>query len=159
MDIKKQKLTPQQALLKLAAYCAYQERCHEEVREKLSELGVYGEEAEFIIYELIQQNYLNEERFAKAFAGGKFRIKKWGKNKIRMELKQKKVSDYCIQQGLKEIDNEAYYDTLNELGKDKFSSVKDNNPLIKANKTASYLISKGYETDLVWDIINEIKKG
>jgi regulatory protein len=157
MKEKKEKLTPQQALLKLAHFCSYQERCHEEVKSKLAEIGVFFDDAEWVIYELIQQNYLNEERFAQAYAGGKFRIKKWGKNKIRLALKQKKVSDYCIQQGLKEIDSEDYARTLQELATNKYHDLSDKNPLVKANKTVLYLLSKGYENDLAWDAVNRLK--
>lgn len=152
--IKKEiKLTPQQALLKLANYCAYQERSHFEVKNKLAELGVYYENADEVIVELITQNYLNEERFAKAFAGGKFRIKKWGRNKIKQELKQKQVSDYCIQQGLKEIDYDDYLAVLKQEAIDKYFKIKEKNILVKANKTAQYLISRGFEPDLTWDVI------
>ena len=152
------KLTPQQALLKLANYCAYQERSHYEVTNKLAELGVFYNDANQVISELITQNYLNEERFAKAYAGGKFRIKKWGRNKIKQELKQKKVSDYCIQQGLKEIDADAYLLVLESEATEKYEKVKEKNSLVKANKTAQYLISRGFETDLVWEIIKKIKQ-
>ena len=118
MDSKK-KFTPQQALLKAAGYCAYQERCHEEVREKLSEWGIYGEDAGNILLQLIGQNYLNEERFAKAFAGGKFRTKRWGRIKITLELKARKVSDYCIHDAMKEIDEELYIKKQNSFVPDK----------------------------------------
>lgn len=155
---KEIKLTPQQALLKLAHYCAYQERCHVEVTNKLAEFGVYYQDAEQVIAELIIQNYLNEERFAKAFAGGKFRVKKWGRNKIKQELKLKKVSDYCIQQGLKEIDNEQYIQVLEKEALQKYITIKDKNFLVKANKTAQYLVSRGFETDLVWDVVKAISK-
>ena len=155
---KEIKLTPQQALLKLAHYCAYQERCHLEVKNKLADYGVYFHDAEQVIAELIVQNYLNEERFAIAFAGGKFRVKKWGRNKIKQELKLKKVSDYCIQQGLKEIDNEQYIQVLEKEAFQKYKASKDKNFLVKANKTAQYLISRGFETDLVWDVVKSISK-
>lgn len=157
MDDKTIKLTPQQALLKMANYCAYQERCHSETKNKLAELGIYYENADQIIAELIIQNYLNEERFAKAYAGGKFRIKKWGRNKIKQELKQKKVSDYCILQGLKEIDADDYFKTLKKEAFEKYKKLKEKNLLVKANKTAQYLISRGYEGDLVWDVVKLIK--
>ena len=157
MADKSIKLTPQQALLKMANYCAYQERCHSEAKNKLAELGIYYENADQIIAELITQNYLNEERFAKAYAGGKFRIKKWGRNKIKQELKQKQVSDYCIQQGLKEIDADDYLVTLKKEAKEKYEKVKDKNVLIKNNKTAQYLMSRGFEADLVWDVLKLLR--
>lgn len=155
MDYKKT-LTPQQALLKAAGYCAYQERCHHEVEEKLAEWGLYGTDAGEIILKLMEQNYLNEERFAKAFAGGKFRVKHWGRNKIRQELKARRVSDYCIREGLKEIEEEAYAETLAELAKEKLESVREKNPLAAKNKTAQYLVGKGYETDLIWNVLRDI---
>jgi regulatory protein len=157
LEKKKDKLTPQQALLKAASFCAYQERCHEEVKEKLNEWGVWGIDADEIILQLIQQNYLNEERFAKAFAGGKFRTKKWGRVKIRLELKARKVSDFCIASGMKEIDPERYEKTLKELAEEKYVSLKDKNSLVKKNKTATYLIGKGYEADMVWGCLAQVK--
>lgn len=153
----KKKLTPKQALMKAAGYCAYQERCHEEVKVKLAEWGIYGDDAGTIMHELVEQNYLNEERFAKAFAGGKFRVKKWGRIKIILELKARKVSDYCLNSAMKEIDEKKYTETLKELAEERINSVKDKNILVRKNKTAQYLIGKGYEADLVWDILNSIK--
>jgi len=135
------------------SYCAYQERCHEEVKQKLFDLGVYYEAADAIVVDLINNNFLNEERFAKAFAGGKFRVKKWGKRKIIQELKMKKISDYCIKQGMKEIDSEDYWSVLNQLAEQKMASLKDKNLLVKRSKTAKYLAMKGYEMDLIWDAL------
>lgn len=152
---KKQKLTTQQALIKAASYCAYQERCHEEVMEKLSEWGIYSDEAGNILLKLIEQNYLNEERFAKAFAGGKFRVKHWGRIKINSELKFRKVSDYCIRMAMKEINEDDYLETLKKLADEKYDSIKEKNPLIKKNKTAIFLMNKGYEPDLIWDILKQ----
>jgi regulatory protein len=153
MEAKKKYLSRSEALLKLMSYCAYQERCHEEVKQKLFDLGVYYEEADAIIVDLITNNFLNEERFAKAFAGGKFRVKKWGRRKIIQELKMKKISDYCIKQAMKEIDAEDYWNVLNQLAEQKMASLKDKNVLVKRNKTAKYLVSKGYEMDLIWDVL------
>jgi regulatory protein len=155
MDYKKT-FTPQQAMLKAAAYCAYQERCHKEVEDKLAEWGVYGTDAGEIILKLMDQNYLNEERFAKAFAGGKFRVKHWGRNKIRMELKARKVSDYCINSGMKEIDGDDYLNTLQTLAEEKLLSSKDANPFARKSKTAQYLMSRGFESDLIWDTLKRI---
>lgn len=155
MQKKNVKLTPQQALLKLAHYCAYQERCHSEVKNKLHELGVYYNDADQVIAELIVQNYLNEERFAKAYVGGKFRIKKWGRNKIRQELKLKQVSSYCIEQGMKEIEMDKYLEVLKEEAIAKYGNIKETNYLIKANKTVQYLVSRGFEIDLCWDVLKK----
>ena len=155
MEFKKN-LTPNQALLKAASYCAYQERCHDEVMEKLSEWGIYGEDAGNILLKLIEQNYLNEERFAKAFAGGKFRVKHWGRIKINQELKFRKISDFCIRMAMKEINEDDYLETLKKLATEKYGSLKEKNPLIKKNKTATFLMSKGYEPDLIWDCLRKI---
>lgn len=154
---KKQSLTPNQALLKAANYCAYQERCQQEVREKLSEWGIWGNDAEQLLEQLIAQNYLNEERFAKAFAGGKFRTKQWGRVKIKLELKARKISDYCIKKAMLEIDEDVYTQTLRAEALKKYTSVKDPNNLSKKNKTAKYLAGRGFEADLIWDILRDDK--
>jgi regulatory protein len=154
----KKTYTPQQALLKAASYCAYQDRCYKEVEEKLAEWGIYGTDAGELMLKLSEQNYLNEERFAKAFAGGKFRTKKWGRNKIRIELKQRKISDYCIKQAMKEIDDLVYEETLKQLAEEKFEEQKDKNILLRKNKTAQWLMGKGYEADLIWSTLSTLIK-
>lgn len=145
------RLTPSQALLKAANFCAYQERSHYEVTQRLAEWGVWGEDAQEVIVQLIEQNYLNEERFAIAFAGGKFRVKQWGRVKIKQELKQHKVSEYCINKALREIDEESYLTTLRAELEKKWIHTKDANVLSKRAKVARYLISKGFEQDLIWE--------
>ena len=145
----KKHLTKEQALQKLKHYCAYQERCHIEVKEKLYNLGVWKKEHDEIIAALIEENYLNEERFAIAFAGGKFRVKQWGRVKIKYELKQKQVSDYCIKKALKQIDEDEYIKTLAKLAKDKYNSLKSEQYLIRKKKTMDYLLAKGYEIEWV----------
>lgn len=147
------KLTPSQALLKAANYCAYQERCHIEVLEKLSEWGIWGIDAQEILLTLIEQNYLNEERFAIAFAGGKFRVKHWGKVKIKLELKQRDISEYCLNKALNEISDQDYLHTLNEQIDKKWAETKDKNLLSKRAKVARYVIGKGFEQDLIWNIL------
>lgn len=153
---KKKKYTPAQAFLKAQLFCAYQERYQQEVRDKLYEWGLYPDAVENVIAQLITDNFLNEERFAKAYAGGKFRIKKWGRIKIKLELKKRHISDYCIRQGMKEIDDDAYLRTLKHLVEKKQSETKDKNPLVKNAKVARYIASKGFEQDLIWDVIKEI---
>ena len=111
----KKHLTKEQALQKLKHYCAYQERCHSEVKEKLFNLGVWKKEHDEIISTLIEENYLNEERFAIAYAGGKWRVKHWGRVKIKYELKQKQVSEYCIKKALMAIDNDEYLNDSKKL--------------------------------------------
>jgi regulatory protein len=148
--------TPKQALQKAADYCALQERCQQDVRNKLYDWGLFGEEVEQCIAELISTGFINEERYAKAFAGGKFRIKKWGKIKIRNELKQKKISDYCINKGLQEVDGSEYADTLKEILKKKSKEIKEKNQYKKMNRIASFALQKGYENQMVWDVIREM---
>ena len=155
MQKKTQTTTPKDAYLKAMRFCAYQERCHQEVVEKLSELGVYGTDAELIISELIQENYLNEERFAKILAGSKFRVKSWGRIKIRQELKMRKVSEYCINEAMKEIEDTDYEKTLRKLIEVKSVTLKKGNPLQRNYKLAAYVIGKGFEPELVWE---QIKK-
>ena len=155
--MQQQKLTPLQALPKLKQYCAYQERCHSEVKEKLYSYGVYGDDAEEIISKLIEENYLNEERFAIHFAGGRFRIKQWGKNKIKYELKQKGVSEYCIKKALKNIDLDDYEKTLQKLAEQKLKTLKgEKNIFIKKRKLQDFLMQRGFETDLIREIIKDI---
>lgn len=145
----KKHLTKEQAFQKLKHYCAYQERCHSEVKEKLYNLGIWKKEHDEIIATLIEENYLNEERFAIAFAGGRFRIKKWGRTKITYELKQKQISDYCIKKALKQIDEEDYLKVLGKLAKEKYASLKNDQHLIRKKKTIDYLQQKGYEYELI----------
>jgi regulatory protein len=140
-------------LNKLRHYCAYQERCHEEVRTKLLSLKVYGDGLEEIINHLISEDFLNEERFAKAYAGGKFRMKKWGRGKIIQGLKARKISDYCIKQGMIEIPEEDYQKTLQSLVKSAIKKYHSGNVFETKSKTAGYLIGRGYESELVWDAI------
>lgn len=151
----KKKLTLQQALLKAQQSCAYQERCQQEMRDKLYEWGLYADAVENIIAELISTNFIDEERFAKTYAGGKFRIKKWGRIKIKIELKKRKLSEYCIKQAMKEIQEDAYWETLKQIAAKKSKEVKEKHLEIKKQKVAQYLISRGFETDLVWDALNE----
>jgi len=144
------------AQAKLMHYCAYQDRCHQEVRSKLIDMGIYGDDLEDIITNLIIDNFLNEERFAQSFARGKFRIKKWGKNKILQELKRKKISPYCIKKAMKEIDDDDYSKVLQTLLEKKLPLVKGKNEYEIKVKLARYLITKGYESELIWDAINKL---
>lgn len=154
----KKKLTPHQALLKAQMACAYQERCQQEMRDKLYEWGLYSAEVENIIALLISDNFINEERFAKAFSGGKFRIKKWGKVKIKIELKKRKVSDYCIRKGLAEIDDQEYETTLRELIQKKLNENRKGQQYQRNYKAAQYALSRGFESDLIWEIIKVLEK-
>jgi len=143
-------------LLKAASYCAYQERCHNEVKHKLAEWEVYGVQADMILSQLIELNYLNEERFATTFAGGKFRVKHWGRLKIRRELKIRGIADYCIQKAMKEIDESDYYETLKALAVKKNENTKAKHPLERKQKIYHFLATKGYEADLISDILKDV---
>ncbi|QSE98594.1 regulatory protein RecX [Fulvivirga lutea] len=149
----KRKLNPKEAKLKAADFCAYQERSQQQVRDKLYTYGLYSDDVEQILSELITENFINEERFAKAYAGGKFRIKKWGRNKILQGLNQHRVSNYCIKKAMEEIDEEDYQNTLLELIASKKSKVTAKDSFTKNRKVAAYLIQKGYEPTLVWDAL------
>jgi regulatory protein len=153
----KKKLTPHQALIKAQMSCAYQERCQQEMRDKLYEWGLYSNDVENIIATLITDNFLNEERFAKAFAGGKFRIKKWGKIKIKIELKKRKISDYCIRKGLQEIDEKEYSEALKALITKKLKENPKGKEQVRFYKAVQYAISRGFESDMAWDAIKGIK--
>src|SRR5436189_4449232 len=141
----KKQLSREQALQKLKHYCGYQERCHSDVREKLFQLGVWKKDHDELIAALIEQGYLNEERFAIAFAGGRFRIKQWGRIKIKYELKQKQVSDYSIRKALRQIDEEDYGTVLGKLAKEKYATLKNEQYLLRKKKTMDYLVQKGFE--------------
>jgi regulatory protein len=158
--IKRKQLTKEQALQKLRHYCAYQERSHMEVKEKLYSFGLRKQMVEESIAQLIEEDYLNEERFAIQFAGGKFRMKQWGRVKIIHALKQKQVSTYCINKAIKELDGEAYEKTLHKLAKQKWSSVKGEgvNLFVKMAKTTDYLLQKGYEPELVRQVVAKMKE-
>jgi regulatory protein len=145
--------TPEQALIKIRDWCAYQERCQQEARDKLYDYGLKTDDVENIIAQLVNENFINEERFAIAFAGGKFRIKKWGKIKIKQELKAKHVSDYCIKKGLAVIDSTEYINTLKKVLALKAKSITEKNFLKKKQKLVRYALGKGYEQDLIFDIL------
>ena len=136
-------------------YCAYQERSQQEVRDKLYSWGLHRTEVEQALSELISENYLKEERFAEAFAGGRFRIKKWGRNKIRLALQQKKVSEPLINSALKNISDSDYKKALNEVIRMRSKEVKEKEPYKRKYKIASYAIGRGFEPELVWEILND----
>jgi regulatory protein len=155
----KKYLTKEQALQKAKHYCGYQERCHSEVKEKLYSMGLYKQQVEECLSQLIEENYLNEERFAQQFAGGKFRMKQWGRVKIKYELKQKQVSEYCIKKGLKEIDEADYIRALEQLTLKKWTAIKaEKNLFIKLRKTQDYLLQKGYEYELVKQALQALQQ-
>lgn len=145
------------AKVKAGNYCAYQERTQQEVRDKLYKLGLYSDEVEEVLTELITENYVNEERFAKTFASGKFNLKHWGKIKISYELKHRNISSYCIDKALEEILDEDYEKVILQLINQKLRQLSGDEYILK-NKIARYVISKGFESELVWSIINNKSK-
>jgi regulatory protein len=155
--MQKTYLTKEQALQKVKHYCSYQERCHSEVVSKLYDLGVYKNEHDEIISSLIQENYLNEERFAIQFAGGRFRLKQWGKVKIKYELKGKQVSEYCIKKALATIPSPDYWQTAQKLFDAKHKILKsEKNSFIKKRKLQDYLLQKGFESEIIQALIKNL---
>jgi regulatory protein len=157
--LQKKYLTKEQALQKIRQYCGYQERSHSEVQQKLWDLGVHRSEHDEIISTMIEEDYLNEERFAIQFAGGKFRMKGWGKKKIYYALKEKKVSEYCINKALKQIDEAGYEETLDRLAEKKYALLKGEQYLVRKKKTMDYLLQKGYELPMVTAVVNKLQEG
>ncbi|WP_417859613.1 regulatory protein RecX [Winogradskyella sediminis] len=147
--------TVDEARKKLEHYCAYQERCHKEVRQKLRDMRMIPEAIDVIMVQLISDNFLNEERFAQAFVRGKFRIKKWGKNRLVRELKFRDISKYSIDTALKEIDLDDYYSTLDDLIQKRMAQVKEPNVYKKKKKVADYLLYRGWESVLVYEKLND----
>jgi regulatory protein len=155
--VPKNRLTKEQALEKIKSYCAYQERCHKEVKDKLYSYGLYKSDVEDVICIIIEDEHLNEERFAKAYAGGKFRMKHWGRKKIQYELQQKGVSSSNIKLALKDLDEEQYFSTLKKLAKTKWSNLAGEQNLSRQAKTYAYLLQKGYEPPLISEVITELR--
>jgi regulatory protein len=150
--IRKSKPSATQIFTKMASFCAYQERCEQEVREKLSSFEITRDEIDNIVQKLIDENFLNEERFAFAFVGGKFRTKHWGKAKIKYELQQRRIDKQIIKTALESIDAVAYQTTLKNLLEKK----KSQEPDIAPQKLYQYLLSKGYEGELIQKLIQEL---
>jgi regulatory protein len=153
---KKKFHPPKEALIKAAAYCAYQERTQEEVRSKLYSYGLTPDEVEEALLGLIAEKLVDEERYAASYVRGKYGLKRWGRRKITQGLKAKKISDYCIRQGLKEIDPDQYWQNLLYLLEKKNRTEKEANPLLRRQKLSYFLMSKGYENDLVQDALAEL---
>lgn len=140
---------------KLKNYCAYQERSHQEVTDKLYKLGLFKNEVNEVITRLIQEDFLNEQRFAEAFVSGKFNIKKWGKVKIKAQLKQKRISDFCIKKGIEVIEEGDYFETLTYWIERKKREIKEEDEFKKKGKIAAFVIQKGFESGLVWNYLNK----
>lgn len=147
-----------EAIKKLEHYCAYQERCHRDVTTKSREMGMIPEAIDQIVVSLIENNYLNEERFARSYARGKFNIKKWGRKRIVNELKQRQISKYNIKNALSEIDEETYLETLDALAEKRLGQLTETNFLKKRKKLADYLLYRGWESHLVYHKVTTLIK-
>ncbi|MDI5948312.1 regulatory protein RecX [Flavobacterium yafengii] len=146
-----------EAIHKIEHYCAYQERCHEEVVQKLRSMKMDSDEIDTIMVRLINDNFLNEERFAQSFARGKHRIKHWGKIRIVNELKAKKITQTLINIALKEISTEEYLSTFHTLAERNWESILETNNLKKRKKFCDYLLRKGFESNLVYEKVKELE--
>lgn len=153
---KTESFTIEEAKRKLESYCAYQERCHKDVVSKLKELNMIPDAIDIIVVHLIEHKFLDETRYAESFSRGKFRIKKWGKQRIQRELKQKKISAYNIKKGLAQISNEDYYTTFDELAAKKIETIIESNIYKKRKKLADYLLYRGWESAMVYEKIKEL---
>ena len=150
--------TVQEATKKIESYCAYQDRCHKEVVSKLKEMGMIPLAIDTIVGQLIEDRFLNEERFAKSFVRGKFRIKKWGKNRIVNELKFRNISKYNITSALKEIDPNEYVQTLDTLSRKRLLQISETDIQKRKKKMADYLLYRGWESHLVYEKLQELIK-
>lgn len=155
LEAKQKTYTTLQALAKIQDWCAYQERCQQEVRDKLYAYGLRTNEVENLLAQLVADNFVNEERFARAYAGGKFRIKKWGRLKIKAGLRLRKISDYCIRKGLSEISDADYRECLLKILETKSKLLTEKNKIRRKYKLLQYASAKGYEQELIMEILNE----
>ncbi len=158
MQEKTVKLTPGQAKEKIKHYCAYSERCHSEVREKLYGYGLNTREVDELTALLVVEGYLDEERFARQFAGGHFRLKQWGRVKIIQALRVKGISDYCQKSALREIDEEDYAALLRKLASQKWNSTRGQLPAFRWAKTRQFLLQRGFEPNLIFGVLKELNE-
>ncbi|WP_066225995.1 regulatory protein RecX [Formosa haliotis] len=148
--------TVEEAKRALERYCVYQERCHKEVLDKLKSMHMIPDAIDVVIVHLLQHDFLNEERFAKAYVRGKFKYKNWGRNRLTAELKRRQISKFNIQTGLKELDDLDYYGTFDALAERKCELIKESNPYKKKKKLADYLLYRGWESPLVYEKVNAL---
>lgn len=143
---------------KLEQYCVYQDRCHKEVEQKMKDYHLIPEAREKILLSLLQDNFLNEERFSKNFARGKFRIKNWGKQRIVRELKFREISAYNIKVALQEIDEQEYLKTIHRITEKRNQVISEKNKHKRKKKLTDFLLRKGYETDLIVKTVRQVLK-
>ncbi len=152
----KKSFTVDEIKRKLENYCVYQDRCHKEVEQKMREYFLIPEAKEMILLSLMKDNFLNEERFAKSFARGKFRIKNWGKQRIIRELKFKDISAYNIKTALKEIDETDYIATIYNITENRNAVISETNIYKRKQKLIGFLMRKGFENELIYKVVNEV---
>ena len=152
----KKSFTVDELQKKMEYYCVYQDRCHQEVERKMTEYQLIPEAKEKILLHLMQHNFLNEERFSRSFARGKFRIKNWGKQRIIRELKSKNISNYNVNSALKEIDDEDYLETIYRITENRNNSITEKNIYKRKKKLQDFLLRKGYEYDLIFKTVNAV---
>lgn len=155
---KKSTYTVEEAKRSLEKFCVYQDRCHQEIERKLQVMGMIPQAREVVLLHLMDHDFLNEERFARSFARGKFRIKQWGRRRIERELAQRDISAYNIKAALTEIEPETYEEVFQEMSRKKFSEVKEPNLLKKRKKVADFLLRKGFESNKVYEVLRELEK-
>jgi len=151
----KKTYTVDEAIIKLQKYCSYQDRCHQEVIQKLKEMQMIPKASEQIIIALIHGNFLNEERFAMAYVRGKFRIKKWGRRRLVAELKYRQISKFIINKALNQISEDNYKATFEALANRKAASITATSKVKKKKKLADYLLYRGWEPHLVYEKVNQ----
>lgn len=156
MEDQRNILSLAEATRKMERYCAYQERCHWEVAEKLKGMRMIPHAIDTIMAHLIENQFLNEERFSRAFARGKFHHKNWGRNRIVRELEQRQVSKFNIRAALSEIDGKVYTETLHKLALKRLGQLQEAHPLKKKRKLADYLLYRGWEPELVYEKVREL---
>jgi regulatory protein len=155
-SLKKKYVSREEALKRLQKYCAYQERCHQEVRNKLANWGLFGEYADEVTSELVLEGFLNEERFARAYARGKFRMKGRGRRRIEYELKQKNINAYCIRKAMEEIDPKAYRQSLADQLKRKARELKSKDAWERRSKLKAFAYRQGFETEIIHEMVEQI---
>ncbi|WP_274474777.1 regulatory protein RecX [Mangrovimonas aestuarii] len=148
--------TVDEAISKMEHFCAYQERCHQEVRQKLVEMRMIPEAMDMIVGHLLQNNFLNEERFSKTFVRGKFRIKKWGKRRLIQELKKREISKFNINLAIREIEDGEYLEVFNTLIEKRWESVMESDVYKKKKKVADYMLYRGWESSLVYEKLSDL---
>ena len=154
--MQKKSFTVEEIKRKIEQYCVYQDRCHKEVEQKMRDYNLIPEARELILVSLMKDNFLNEERFAKSFARGKFRIKNWGKQRIVRELKFKDISAYNIKTALKEIDEEEYIETIYRITENRNAVISESDIYKRKNKLIGFLMRKGFENELIFKVVNEV---